>query len=75
MKNYRLYMKKAETNLKDDGLAFIHTIGGNVSTTTANEWTTKYIFPNSMIPSISQTRESNGRHFRYRRLAQFRSGL
>jgi cyclopropane-fatty-acyl-phospholipid synthase len=40
--------------LKEDGIAFIHTIGGNVSTTHVNRWTDKYIFPNGMLPSIAQ---------------------
>ncbi len=53
-KNYRTYMEVVDRTLKDDGIAFFHTIGGNVSTTTANAWTTKYIFPNGMIPSIAQ---------------------
>lgn len=53
-KNYRTYMNVVDRTLKDDGIAFIHTIGGNRSVTTANAWTTKYIFPNGMLPSISQ---------------------
>ncbi|MCP4752701.1 MAG: cyclopropane fatty acyl phospholipid synthase [Proteobacteria bacterium] len=53
-RNYRTYMEKANETLKDDGLAFIHTIGGNTSKTIANAWTVKYIFPNGMIPSIAQ---------------------
>ncbi len=53
-KNYRTYMEVVDRTLKDDGIAFFHTIGGNVSTTTANAWTTKYIFPNGMLPSIAQ---------------------
>ncbi|MBT4086875.1 MAG: cyclopropane fatty acyl phospholipid synthase [Deltaproteobacteria bacterium] len=53
-KNYRTYMECVDQNLKDDGIAFIQTIGANKSTTTVNEWTSKFIFPNSMIPSISQ---------------------
>jgi cyclopropane-fatty-acyl-phospholipid synthase len=53
-KNYRTYMQRAYENLKEDGIAFIHTIGGNQSTTKANRWTNKYIFPNGMIPSIAQ---------------------
>ena len=53
-KNYRTYMQRAYENLKDDGIAFIHTIGGNRSTTKANCWTDTYIFPNGMIPSIAQ---------------------
>lgn len=53
-KNYHTYMDVVNRTLKDDGIAFIHTIGGNLSVTTANAWTTKYIFPNGMLPSIAQ---------------------
>ena len=53
-KNYRTYMEVADRCLKDDGIAFIHTIGGNISTTMTNAWTDKYIFPNGMLPSIAQ---------------------
>jgi len=53
-KNYRIYMEVVDRCLKDDGIAFIHTIGNNISTTHQNRWTDKYIFPNSMLPSISQ---------------------
>jgi cyclopropane-fatty-acyl-phospholipid synthase len=61
-KNYRTYMQSAHENLKDDGIAFIHTIGGNHSVTAANPWTNRYIFPNGMIPSIAQlTKAMEGR--------------
>lgn len=53
-KNYRVYMKFASRMLKDTGIAFIHTIGSNISTRTCNAWTAKYIFPNSMLPSLAQ---------------------
>ena len=53
-KNYRTYMEKADALLKDDGIAFVHTIGGNKSRNTCNPWTSKYIFPNSVLPSIAQ---------------------
>lgn len=53
-KNYRTYMKKAHRLLKESGIAFVHTIGSNVSRSTCNPWTSKYIFPNSVIPSIAQ---------------------
>lgn len=53
-KNYRTYMEVADRCLKDDGIAFVHTIGGNISTTMTNAWTDKYIFPNGMLPSIAQ---------------------
>ena len=53
-KNYRTYMEVVKRTLKPDGVAFIHTIGGNVSVHSVNPWTGKYIFPNGMLPSISQ---------------------
>lgn len=53
-KNYRTYMEVVDRTLKEEGVAFIHTIGGNVSTTSTNAWTAKYIFPNSMLPSVAQ---------------------
>ena len=53
-KNYRTYMKLTSQLLKNDGIAFIHTIGSNSSCRISNPWTTKYIFPNSMLPSIAQ---------------------
>jgi len=57
-KNYRTYMKVAARCLKDDGLFLLHTIGQIHSTKTANAWTDRYIFPNSMIPSIKQLGEA-----------------
>jgi cyclopropane-fatty-acyl-phospholipid synthase len=53
-KNYRTYMEAVDRNLKEDGIAFIHTIGGNESVTACEPFTDKYIFPNGMLPSISQ---------------------
>ncbi len=53
-RNYRTYMEVADRCLKKDGVALIHTIGGNVSTTHTNPWTDKYIFPYGMLPSVSQ---------------------
>jgi cyclopropane-fatty-acyl-phospholipid synthase len=53
-KNYRTYMEVTDRTLKEGGIAFFHTIGANRSTTGANGWTTKYIFPNGMLPSMAQ---------------------
>lgn len=53
-KNYRTYMQVVDRSLKNNGIAFFHTIGKNLSDTTVNAWTNKYIFPNAMIPSIAQ---------------------
>ena len=57
-KNYRLFMKLARASLKDSGLFLLHTIGGNRSVKTADPWFGKYIFPNSMLPSIKQIGQS-----------------
>ncbi len=62
-KNYRTYMEKVNQTLKDDGIAFIHTIGGNYSKTAADPWINKYIFPNGMLPSIAQIGKAMERLF------------
>ena len=53
-KNYRRLVEIVFRNLKDKGLFLLHTIGGNTSLTYADPWITKYIFPNSLIPSAKQ---------------------
>lgn len=56
--NYREFMEIANRNLEDDGLFLLHTIGTSVSSTAADPWTNKYIFPGGMLPSIKQLGES-----------------
>lgn len=53
-KNYHNYMEVVDRCLKEDGIAFIHTIGSNMSVTSADQFSNKYIFPNGMLPSIAQ---------------------
>lgn len=53
-KNYRTYMEKVHRCLKDDGLFLLHTIGNSRSNVMGDPWIDKYIFPNSIIPSIKQ---------------------
>jgi cyclopropane-fatty-acyl-phospholipid synthase len=57
-KNYRSYMEVANRCLKDDGIAFVHTIGRNFSMHNTDPWLNKYIFPNGMNPSIKQLGEA-----------------
>ncbi|KKL87509.1 hypothetical protein LCGC14_1934030, partial [marine sediment metagenome] len=52
--HYRDFMKIVHGALKDDGLFLLHTIGGNRSVRGTNPWIGKYIFPNSMLPSVRQ---------------------
>src|SRR3989339_1151753 len=53
-KNYRTYMEAVYKCLKDGGLFLLHTIGDARSNAAVNPWLAKYIFPNSMIPSMKQ---------------------
>jgi len=53
-KNYRTYMQVVRNHLADDGLFLLHTIAGDISTTTTDPWIDKYIFHNSMLPSAQQ---------------------
>jgi len=57
-KNYRTFMKKVRELLDEDGLFLLHTIGSNISTTHCDPWFNKYIFPNGMLPSVSQISDS-----------------
>lgn len=53
-KNYKTFMQVAQRCLKEDGIFLLHTIGGNDSEIKCDPWINKYIFPNGMLPSISQ---------------------
>lgn len=52
--NYRNYFEIVNRCLDDDGLFLLHTIGSNITYFKTNEWINKYIFPNGVLPSISQ---------------------
>jgi len=53
-KNYRTFMRVVNRCLKNDGIFLLQTIGGNKSQIKCDPWIDKYIFPNSMLPSIAQ---------------------
>ena len=53
-KNYRQLMETSYRCLKDKGLLLVHTNGSNDTTIYYEPWMSKYIFPNSMIPSAKQ---------------------
>jgi len=53
-KNYRTYMEVVHKCLREEGLFLLHTIGKNFSDVTVDPWLGKYIFPNSVIPSMKQ---------------------
>jgi len=58
-KNYRHYFEVARRCLRADGLFLLHTIGGNLSRHRTDPWIARYIFPNSMLPSIRQIAEAS----------------
>jgi cyclopropane-fatty-acyl-phospholipid synthase len=53
-RNYRTYMEVVHRCLKDNGVFLLQTIGRNRSGVTIDPWIARYIFPNSMLPSIKQ---------------------
>ncbi|GAA0834264.1 cyclopropane fatty acyl phospholipid synthase [Marinomonas arenicola] len=52
--NYREYFEKSYDMLADNGVFLVHTIGSPTSSNKTDPWIDKYIFPNGVIPSISQ---------------------
>jgi cyclopropane-fatty-acyl-phospholipid synthase len=57
-KNYRTFFDTARQCLNPDGRLLIQTIGGNRPVSGTDPWISRYIFPNSMIPAISQISSS-----------------
>ncbi len=53
-KNYRRFMRVVAEHLADDGLFLLDSIGGEGSARRTDLWIQKYIFPNSMTPSVEQ---------------------
>ena len=54
VRNYRTYLETVRRLLARDGLFLLQTIGSNVSVTANDPWIERYIFPNSMLPSMAQ---------------------
>jgi cyclopropane-fatty-acyl-phospholipid synthase len=53
-KNYGTFMRVVRSLLADDGLFLLHTIGSTRSVTKHDPWSERYIFPNSMLPSVAR---------------------
>ena len=53
-KNYNTYMQTAHRLMKDDGIFVLHTIGNARTLKATDPWIDKYIFPNGVIPSLTQ---------------------
>ena len=53
-KNYRTFMEVVHRCLKPCGRFLLQTIGSNLSYKSSEPWVSKYIFPNSLLPSAKQ---------------------
>jgi cyclopropane-fatty-acyl-phospholipid synthase len=53
-KNYRTYMRAARRLLTDDGIFLCNGIAANQSHLHADPWIKRYIFPNSVLPSLAR---------------------
>ena len=53
-KNYRTFFEVAARCLPPDGLLLLHTIGCNLTCNHIDPWIDRYIFPNAMLPSVSE---------------------
>ena len=54
VKNYRTFFEVVKRVLKPNGLVMLHTIGSLKTSRSFDPWVEKYIFPNSMLPSMKQ---------------------
>jgi len=62
-KNYDTFLDVAHSCLKDDGIFLLHSIGSGAAAGGADPWIQKYIFPNSILPTMSEVTASAVRHF------------
>ena len=53
-RNYATFMRTMHHALEPGGLFLLHTIGSNVTSHRSDPWLERYIFPNSMLPSLAQ---------------------
>lgn len=58
VRNYRRFMATVQRCLKPNGLFLLQTIGTNESQLTCDPWISRYIFPDSMLPSLTQISRS-----------------
>jgi cyclopropane-fatty-acyl-phospholipid synthase len=62
VENYPVFMESVHRCLAEDGLFLLHTIGSTESVRDVDPWISKYIFPNSMLPSVRQIAAAAERH-------------
>lgn len=57
-KNYFTFMDAVHRCLADQGIFLLQTIGNNISRIRCDPWINRYIFPNGMLPSVTQIGKS-----------------
>lgn len=62
-KNYATFFEVANRCLDENGLFLLHTIGHMKTSKSIDPWTHKYIFPNGMIPSMTQLSDAFENYF------------
>lgn len=63
-KNYETYFQVANRCLKNGGLFLLHTIGFQYTSEIVDPWIERYIFPNSILPSIELIGKASGPYFK-----------
>jgi cyclopropane-fatty-acyl-phospholipid synthase len=58
-RNYRQYMEKVCRSLDEGGVFLCQAIAGNWSSSYTDPWITRYVFPNSMLPSPAQVAKAS----------------
>ncbi|MDP2705295.1 MAG: cyclopropane fatty acyl phospholipid synthase [Patescibacteria group bacterium] len=62
-KYFPIFFKKVLSLLKDKGVFLIHTIGTNAPGVRGDPWFEKYIFPNCMLPELTQIEKASRAYF------------
>ncbi|MDP6949847.1 MAG: cyclopropane fatty acyl phospholipid synthase [Arenicellales bacterium] len=62
-RNYRTFLGKTRSLLKDQGLFLLHTIGAGRGGFATDRWIEKYIFPNGVLPPAPTLAEHAGAFF------------
>lgn len=57
-KNYPSFFRTVRRCLRPGGRLLLHTIGNHFTCRSTDPWIARYIFPNSMIPSLRQVTEA-----------------
>lgn len=63
LKNYHTYFKQAADLLDKRGLFLLHTIGGRKPVKMFDPWLHKYIFPNALLPAVSNLSSEAEKYF------------